>query len=124
MLAFISEGKMSFFENERITTLDSLTAEKYRQKVNEINRDERGRLLRLLKHLTLTVTGTEGFDQAVVTRGGVNVKEINPSTMESKLVKGLYFAGEVIDVDGLTGGFNLQIAFATGACAGRSINRG
>ena len=68
----------------------------------------------------MTVTGTRGFAEAIITQGGVSVKEINPSTMESKLVKGLYFAGEVLDVDGVTGGFNLQVAWSTGALAGRS----
>ena len=71
----------------------------------------------LIKGLTLDITGTTGYKEAVVTSGGVNVDEINPSTMESKLVKGLFFAGEVIDVDGYTGGFNLQIAFSTGYTA-------
>lgn len=71
-----------------------------------------------MKKFTLTAIGTRPIDEAIVTRGGVNVKEINPETMESKIVKGLYFAGEIIDVDGLTGGFNLQIAFSTGYCAG------
>lgn len=76
-------------------------------------------MLRLLKALPLTVTSAHGFGQAVVTKGGVEVDEVNPSTMESKLVRGLYFAGEVLDLDGYTGGFNLQIAFATGYAAGR-----
>lgn len=88
------------------------------KKVNEITKEERKRLVNILKKFTLTATGTRPIDEAIVTRGGVNVKEINPETMESKIVKGLYFAGEVIDVDGLTGGFNLQIAFSTGYCAG------
>ena len=67
----------------------------------------------------MTITGTRGFREAIVTQGGISVKEINPSTMESKIVKGLYFAGEVIDVDAYTGGYNLQIAFSTGALAGK-----
>jgi hypothetical protein len=75
-------------------------------------------LLKLLKALPLTVIGTSGYNEAVVTAGGVEVDEIDPSTMESKLVKGLYFAGEIMDVDAFTGGFNLQIAFATGHLAG------
>jgi len=94
-----------------------------RKKVHEITRRERSALLTQIKSLSMTVAGTEGFEQAVTTRGGVNVKEIDPSSMESKLVKGLYFSGEVIDVDGLTGGFNLQIAFSTGALAGKSMGR-
>ena len=97
--------------------LSGITPEK---KVNEITREERNRLVLLLKNLELTVTGTRGFQEAIVTQGGVHVKEINPATMESKLVKGLYFAGEVLDLDALTGGFNLQIAWSTGYLAGIS----
>ncbi len=89
------------------------------KKVNSITKEERKRLLYTLKHLTFTVKGYRGVDEAIVTSGGVNVKEINASTMESKLVGGLYFAGEVIDVDAYTGGFNLQIAFSTGVLAGK-----
>lgn len=74
----------------------------------------------MIKNLQLTVTGTRPIEEAIVTMGGVNVKEIDPSTMESKKIKGLYFAGEVIDVDALTGGFNLQIAWSTGHLAGES----
>ncbi len=88
--------------------------------VNEITKEERTRLLACLKDLALTVTGTRGFSEAIVTQGGVHVKEINPSTMESKLVCGLYFAGEVLDTDAMTGGFNLQIAWSTGYLAGIS----
>lgn len=88
------------------------------KKVNSITKEERKRLLYTLKHLTFTVKGYRSVDEAIVTSGGINVKEINASTMESKMVKGLYFAGEVIDVDAYTGGFNLQIAFSTGALAG------
>jgi predicted flavoprotein YhiN len=73
-----------------------------------------------LKAMPLTVKALRGFDEAIVTRGGVSVSEINPSTMESKLLPGLYFAGEMIDIDALTGGYNLQIAFSTGALAGES----
>lgn len=72
----------------------------------------------LMKSLPLTVTGTRSFAEAIITQGGVSVKDINPSTMESKKVKGLYFAGEVLDLDALTGGFNLQIAWSTGYLAG------
>ena len=74
-----------------------------------------------MKNLPLTVTGTRDFTEAIITRGGVSVKDINPSTMESKKVKGLYFAGEVLDLDALTGGFNLQIAWSTGHLAGSSL---
>ena len=90
------------------------------KKINEVTRAEREALVRLLKDLILTVTGNRGFDEAIVSRGGVSVKEINPSTMESKKIKGLYFAGEMIDIDALTGGFNLQIAWSTGRLAGLS----
>lgn len=91
------------------------------KKVNQISSAERRRLADLLKHLPVTVTGTAGYDEAIVTAGGVNTKEIDPKTMESKLVGGLYFAGEVMDVDGLTGGYNLTIAFSTGHAAGTSV---
>lgn len=83
------------------------------EKVNQITREQREKLVTLLKNLTVTVNGFRPVDEAVITRGGINTKEIVPSTMESKIVSGLYFAGEVIDVDAYTGGFNLQIAFAT-----------
>ncbi len=91
-----------------------------RKRVNEVTRSERDGLVKLLKDLPLTITGNRGFDEAIVCRGGINVKEINPSTMESRKIKGLYFAGEMIDVDALTGGFNLQIAWSTGHLAGVS----
>ena len=90
------------------------------KKVNEITREERQGLCRLLKELTFTATGDRGFDEAIITRGGIDVKEIDPSSMASKRYKGLYFAGEMIDVDALTGGFNLQIAWSTGYLAGIS----
>ena len=93
------------------------------KKVNEVTREERRTFGRLIKKIPLTVTGTRGFEEAVITRGGVSVRDINPSTMESKKVKGLFFAGEVLDLDGLTGGFNLQIAWSTGHLAGSSINK-
>ncbi len=89
--------------------------------VNLITREERKKLLDTIKDFRLTLTGLHGYEDAVITQGGVNVKEINASTMESKKVKNLYFAGELIDVDAMTGGFNLQIAWSTGILAGRSI---
>lgn len=92
------------------------------KKVHEISKEERGKFVHLIKNLPLTVTGTRSFVEAIITQGGVKVKEINPSTMESKKVNGLYFAGEVLDVDAVTGGFNLQIAWSTGYLAGSSIN--
>ncbi len=91
------------------------------KEVNSVKRGERSGLVHLIKNFTMTLNGCGTFDEAVITQGGVCVKEINPSTMESKLVKGLYFAGEVLDVDALTGGYNLQIAWSTGHLAGSSV---
>ena len=91
------------------------------EKVNSITREQRARLLHLFKAFPVRVSGTRPINESIVTAGGVCTKEINPRTMESKLVSGLYFAGEVLDVDGYTGGFNLQIAWATGFVAGNSI---
>ncbi|MBP5494434.1 MAG: NAD(P)/FAD-dependent oxidoreductase [Lachnospiraceae bacterium] len=88
------------------------------KKCNEITKEERKKILDYTKRLPLTIKGTRDFDEAIITHGGVSVKDINPKTMESKLVKNLFFAGEVIDVDAFTGGFNLQIAFSTGFLAG------
>ncbi|MCM1056710.1 MAG: NAD(P)/FAD-dependent oxidoreductase [Firmicutes bacterium] len=90
------------------------------KKVNEVTREERRAFVKLIKNLPLTVTGTRGFEEAIITGGGVSVKDVDPSTMESKKAAGLYFAGEVLDLDGLTGGFNLQIAWSTGHLAGQS----
>ncbi len=91
------------------------------KKVNEITKQERLGLVTLLKDFRLTLTGLRGFNEAIITQGGVNVKEINPSTMESKLVKGVFFAGEVLDVDAVTGGFNLQIAWSTAYVAAMHV---
>jgi len=91
------------------------------KKVNGISRAERALLLTNVKNFDMLVKSLRGFDEAIITSGGVNVGEINPKTMESKIVNGLYFCGEVLDVDALTGGFNLQIAFSTGFAAGNSI---
>ena len=91
------------------------------KKVNEISREERKAFGALIKALPMTVTGTRSFAEAIITQGGISVKEINPSTMESKHVQHLYFAGEVLDLDAMTGGFNLQIAWSTGHLAGDSI---
>lgn len=90
-------------------------------KVNSITREQRMKLLKLLKAFPVKISGTRPIDEAIITSGGVSTKEINPRTMESKLVNGLYFAGEVLDLDGYTGGFNLQIAWSTGYTAGISI---
>ena len=91
------------------------------KQVNEVTAAERARLVELTKAFRVTLTGLRGFNEAIITQGGVQVKEVNPSTMESKLVRGLYFAGEVLDLDAVTGGYNLQIAWSTGMLAGRSV---
>ena len=91
--------------------------------VHQITRAERQQLIQSIKQLELTITGTRPINEAIVTSGGIKTNEINPSTMESKLVKGLYFAGEVIDVDAVTGGYNLQIAFSTGYLSGFSATQ-
>lgn len=88
------------------------------KKVNSITKEERLELVKLLKNFTITLVGFRDIEEAIVTAGGINIKEINPKTMESKIIEGLYFAGEVIDVDAYTGGFNLQIAYSTGYTAG------
>jgi predicted Rossmann fold flavoprotein len=88
------------------------------KRVDQITKVERTALVNLLRELTLTIKDTRPITEAIVTAGGVSIKEINPHTMESKIVEGLFFTGEVIDVDGITGGYNLQIAFSTGYCAG------
>ena len=88
------------------------------KKVHEITKEERLRFVRLIKDFTMTLTGLRGYNEAIITKGGVSVKEIDPGTMESKLVHDLYFAGEVLDLDAVTGGYNLQIAWSTGYLAG------
>lgn len=88
------------------------------KKVHEITKEERLHFVRLIKDFTMTLSGLRGYKEAIITKGGVSVKEIDPGTMESKLVKGLYFAGEVLDLDAVTGGYNLQIAWSTGYLAG------
>ena len=106
------------FPMKLIPVMVELSGIRSDKKVNEITKEERRRFGELIKAVPLTVKGLRGYEEAIITRGGVCVKEINPSTMESKKVKGLYFAGEVLDVDALTGGFNLQIAWSTGHLAG------
>lgn len=128
LLRDFDENKNKQFKNsldgllpsKMIPVIIKLTGISPDKKVNEITRQEREQLAELLKNLTMTVTGTRGFAEAIITQGGVNVKEVNPSTMESKLVRNLYFAGEVLDLDAVTGGFNLQIAWSTGYLAGLS----
>lgn len=122
-----------FANKDFINSLDELLPQKLipvivelaeidpRKKVNSITKEERKRLVSLLKALPLTITGVTGYNEAVVTCGGIETDEIDPSTMESKLVKNLHFAGEVLDVDAYTGGFNLQIAFSTGYTAGEFV---
>jgi predicted Rossmann fold flavoprotein len=88
--------------------------------VHDLTREERSRLVYQIKNLTMTVTGTRGLNEAIITQGGIKVKEIEPATMASKLIPGLYFAGEIIDLDAVTGGFNLQIAWSTAYMAGRA----
>ena len=89
-------------------------------KVNQISREERMSLINVIKHFRLHITDFRPIEEAIITSGGISVKEINPNTMMSKLIEGLFFAGEIIDVDAYTGGFNLQIAFSTGSLAGES----
>ena len=106
---------------ELITFFNSVTNFNLKEKCNAFSKENRIKLIHYLKHFPLNYDGLNSFNRSIVTSGGINVKEINSSTMESKLVCNLYFAGEVIDVDALTGGFNIQIALSTGALAGDSI---
>ena len=127
ILRDFSEEKNKQFKN----SLDKLLPQKLihpvieetridpQKQVNAITKAERMKLVEVLKHFEVTIKGFRPIEEAIITSGGINIKEINPKTMESKLVKGLYFAGEVIDVDGYTGGFNLQIAYSTGYVAGK-----
>lgn len=117
-----SLGKL--FPSKLIPVMIALSGIDGEKKVHEVTKEERVRLAHLIKDLRMTVTGTRGYAEAVITRGGIHVKEVNPSTMESKIIKGLYFAGEMLDVDALTGGFNLQIAWSTGYQAGISAVEG
>jgi predicted Rossmann fold flavoprotein len=100
-----------------IMKLSGISPDKF---VNQISREERKNLVHLMKSLTLKITGSRPIEEAIITAGGVSTNEINPSTMESKIMRGLFFAGEIIDVDGYTGGYNLTIAFSTGYLAGAS----
>lgn len=108
----------SLFPSKLIPVMVRLSGIPPEKKVYEITKEERRHFVEFIKKLPLTVTGARSFQEAIITQGGVCVKEINPSTMESKKVKGLFFAGEVLDLDALTGGFNLQIAWSTGYLAG------
>lgn len=132
ILRDFSESKNKNFANalndllpqRLITTIIALSEISPDKKVNAITRQERQNLTNIFKALPLTPTKTTGYKEAVITKGGVSVKEINPSTMMSKLHPGLFFAGEVLDVDAMTGGYNLQIAFSTGYLAGLSAAHG
>lgn len=101
--------------------LQTMTIEHYKR-LNQVSAADRKKILRMLKALPFTIVGTRGFDEAIVTQGGVSLKEVNPKTMESKLVKNLYITGELLDLDADTGGYNLQIAFSTGYAAGKAVN--
>lgn len=103
-----------------IPVVVNLSGIPFTTKINQISRKQRATLIDIIKNLKLTVSGYRPIDEAIITSGGVKINEINPKTMESKLLSGLYFAGEVIDVDGFTGGFNLQIAFSTGFVSGEN----
>ena len=128
ILRDFSNEKNKLFKNsldallpkKMINTIIELSNINPNKKVNEITKKEREYLVNLLKKLEITIKGFRPIEEAIITAGGVNIKEINPKTMQSKLVKGLYFAGEIIDVDAYTGGFNLQIAYSTGYTAGRN----
>lgn len=100
---------------EPIITLIGISPEK---RINEITKEERRKIVKVLKNFELTISGFRSIEDAIVTKGGISIKEINPKTMESKIINGLYFAGEIIDLDAFTGGFNLQIAWSTGYSAG------
>lgn len=110
----------SLLPKKLVPVIVSLSGISPSEKVNQVTKEQRRRLAELLKGLTVTVTGFRPIAEAIVTSGGVEVSSIDPKTMESKLVSGLYFAGEVIDADAYTGGYNLQIAFSTGRLAGIS----
>ncbi len=116
-----SESLGKLFPRELRADMVRLSGIDKHKPCNQITREEKENLVRLTKGLTLTVTGLRPVEEGIVTRGGVRVSEISPKTMESKLVSGLYFAGEIIDCDAMTGGYNLQIAFATAETAARAI---
>ncbi len=116
-------GVQKLFPSKLIPVIVALSGIDPEKKVNEVTKEERQSFAKLMKAFPLTVIQFRGFQEAVITRGGVSVKEINPSTMESRLVSGLYFSGEVLDLDALTGGFNLQVAWSTGCLAGTSASQ-
>ena len=109
------------FPSKMIPIILALSAIDPEKKVNLITKEERQEFVQLIKNFTLTIIGLRDFNEAIITQGGVKVKEIQPATMESKFVQNLYFVGEVLDLDALTGGFNLQIAWSTAYAAGSNI---
>lgn len=109
------------FPSKLIPVMIGLSGIDPEKKVNVITKEERLGFVRLIKGLTITLTGLRDYNEAIITKGGIKIKEVDPGTMESKLVKGLYFAGEVLDLDAVTGGFNLQIAWSTAYAAGTGI---
>lgn len=131
ILRDFDEGKNKHFKNilggllpgKMIPVIIKLSGIDPDKMVNEITKEERAKLVSLIKELSFTIIGTRDYNEAIITIGGVNTKEINPSTMESKIIKDLYFAGELIDADAYTGGFNLQIAWSTGKLAGESASQ-
>ena len=128
ILRDFSECKNSSFKNslgrllpsKLIPVIVALSGINPDKKVNSVTKQERAGLTELLKEFVMTPESLRGYNEAVITKGGIMVKEISPATMESKKVRGMYFAGEVIDVDAMTGGYNLQIAWSTGFLAGKS----
>ena len=117
----LSNALNDLYPKSMIPIIISLSGISPKTKVSQISKEMRTRLVNITKDFKLTVTGFRPYDEAIITSGGIDTKEINPSTMESKLCKGLFFCGEVIDVDAYTGGYNLQIAFSTGRLAGNSV---
>lgn len=109
------------YPNKLIPVMIDLSKIDPYKKTNAVTKEERERLVGLTKNLELTLTGARGYEEAIITKGGISTKDIDPKTMQSKHIKGLYFAGEVLDLDATTGGHNLQIAWSTGYLAGRSI---
>lgn len=128
LLRDFEEGKNRQFKNmlsglfpsRLIPVMIRLSEIEPEKKVHDITKAQRQHFVQVIKALPLTITGTRDYQEAIITKGGVSVREVNPSTMESKIISGLYFAGEVLDVDAVTGGFNLQIAWSTGYLAGKS----
>ena len=109
------------FPSKLIPVMIDLSGISDHKRVNEITREERRQLIRLIKNWEMTVIGTRSFKEAIITQGGVAVKEVNPSTMESRIIPGLFLAGEMLDIDALTGGYNIQLAWSTGYLAGSSL---